>query len=201
MTNGKKNAGRTTLGILTALVIAALAAPTLHVLNWALFRQEPPINAWTMLFAAKESGMTPTAFYASGTLIVGDDATVVANAAKRALRGIPNARVEQTESDGLNCVAVSIACPPDPWSAAETLHRINSALGMRASVTLCLAGRSSGSEAKTASLSMLAALGVEMLDAFDHDARFASACGRGAQTAVRANGEAYIGVPWIPIDF
>jgi hypothetical protein len=163
--------------------------------------------------------MIPTAFYASGTVVTPNDGASRLEAARRVLKGVPNAQAEQTVSEGVACLTVSVVCTPDPWAAAEALHRIQSALGIGTRITLCLVGRGEptaegSSESNTneaqiffgqayeeAAIRLLRAMGDEPIREAASGANYASVSGAAVQTAVRATGEAYIGVPWIPLDY
>lgn len=195
--------------IVFCALLCALFAPSVFGAYVRTRGGEMPASAWTMLFAAKRSGMNPTGFYASGSVVVNGGGEAVLEAARRVLRGVPNAQAETTEFGGVACVAVSIVCAPDPWAAAETLHRIQSALGWRADVTLCLVGRAAWAGERHESISgkiaedILSALGDEPRSVISGMAAngYVSAMGEKYQTAVRANGEIYIGMPRIVLDY
>lgn len=175
-------------------------AAFLAFLCWLAPQPSAKPDVREMLAAAAHSGLTPHAFYISAQRRVDGDASALYGAAQRCLRGTENAQVLRTVGDQSAVVAVAIVCPPDVRAAEENVRRLYSTLGRQAEIVVCLTGRSQASEQGALSLLILDALADVALEGIETDG-FVSHTGEWAQVAIRKNGDAYLGVPLIPLDY
>lgn len=176
--------------------IAALLA----ILCWLTPQTSAKPGAGEMLAAALQSGLTPHAFYISAQRRVNGDASALYGAAQRCLQGVENAQVLRTVGEQYAVVAAAIVCPPNVRAAEENVRRLYSALGRQAEVIVCLTGRSDASEQDALSERLLTALADTALEGVETDG-YVSQTGEWTQVAVRTNGDAYVGVPLIPLDY
>lgn len=178
-------------------------AAVLVLLCWLVPQASARPDAAEMLAAAASSGMAPYAFYISATRRVPAGSSAALEAAERSLRGVENAHVSQSVGADEAVIAVAIVCPPEESKVNEAVRRIYSALGRQAEIIVCLTGRASGEQADDWTLlptRMLAALSDVALEGAQ-TVGFVSHTGEWAQAAVRRNGDAYLGVPIIPLDY
>ncbi|MDR2505925.1 MAG: hypothetical protein LBD16_07460 [Oscillospiraceae bacterium] len=203
--------------VLLAVIAVLLILPTFLIPPLIRNRDGEPVSARALLDAAKESGMNATAFYLSGTVTVRrEEESAAVNAARRILLGVTNAEVSSTANGELAAITISVSCEPSAWSASQAMHQIQSALGRRADITLCLVGSKRGnssSESVSTDVSIetaaqiLAALGDSPIRIANDVSgeQYVSVSGRASQVATvprsGADDEIYIGSPYIPLDY
>ena len=176
--------------IALAVMVIALLLP----------RSQTQPDARSILSAAHHSGMIPQAFYLYAERIIPGDGESLFRAAEQCLVGVPNAQVDRTMNADAACVAVAITCAPNAWAVAETMHRIGNVLGSQASITLCLTGQTNAQNPEQMAQMLLLAFSDPPREGIA-SASYASFTGEIAQAAVRANGDTYLGIPIVPLDY
>ncbi|GHU65206.1 hypothetical protein FACS1894184_00560 [Clostridia bacterium] len=147
-------------------------------------------------FGDESSYVTPYAFYVTGTIVVStNEAAAYESAARHAFGGSGSITVEVcvNQTGGAACVTVSAVVAPNGHQAAQAVRRIKTALGSRSRVAVCLSGYTNESVGIESFGIAAEELVMRLTRWFDASVD--------VKTAVRENGEVYLGMPWIPVTY